>query len=283
MRPSRFAVGLAAISAACALAFPSGPVAAGNAGTEYAALGDSYASGVGAGNYLPESGECLRSTLAYPALFARAHEVSRFDFVACNGADTAAVGADQIKAVGPSTDLITLSVGGRDVGFDKVLTACVAGGDAECSGALHRAQTTAANRLPARLDATYAELVRAAPRARIMVMGYPRLFEEGECGTLDLSASKRQLLNRGAEMLNQVIAERAEQAGLMFVDVREQFDGHGVCGRQQVWINALVSPLVESFHPTALGHREGYLPALTEALPLAPVPAAVAGHHAVTH
>src|SRR5690348_5369752 len=36
------------------------------AATGYVALGDSYSSGVGAGSYISSSGDCKRSTKAYP-------------------------------------------------------------------------------------------------------------------------------------------------------------------------------------------------------------------------
>lgn len=281
MRPSRLVAGLVAVSAACTFALTG--TASSAIGPHFAALGDSYASGVGTGTYLPESGGCLRSPEAYPALFARTQSVGRFDFLACNGADTAAVRNSQIKAVGEETDLVTLSVGGRDVGYDKVLTTCVLGTDAQCAAAVDQAEAFVNSRLPTLLDETYGQLVQAAPRARILVMGYPRLFELGECGHLGLSEGKRQRLNQGADTLDHVIAERAEQAGLTYVDVRDYFAGHGVCGQQQAWINGLTRPEIESFHPTADGHREGYLPALTDNLPLAPKPAAVPGHHPVTH
>ena len=48
----------------------------------YVALGDSYSSGVGAGSYISSSGDCKRSTKAYPYLWAAAHSPSTFDFTA---------------------------------------------------------------------------------------------------------------------------------------------------------------------------------------------------------
>ncbi|NEE11464.1 lipase, partial [Streptomyces sp. SID7499] len=54
----------------------------------YVALGDSYSSGVGAGSYLSDSGDCRRSTKAYPYLWQAANSPASFDFVACSGATT---------------------------------------------------------------------------------------------------------------------------------------------------------------------------------------------------
>jgi hypothetical protein len=49
----------------------------------YVALGDSYSSGVGAGSYISSSGDCKRSTKAYPYLWAASHSPSSFAFTAC--------------------------------------------------------------------------------------------------------------------------------------------------------------------------------------------------------
>ncbi len=43
----------------------------------YVALGDSYSSGVGAGSYIGSSGDCDRSTKAFPYLWQAAHAPRR--------------------------------------------------------------------------------------------------------------------------------------------------------------------------------------------------------------
>ena len=63
-----------------AAAFAAGMISwsgsASAAGTNYVALGDSYSSGTGAGNYDPASGSCNRSKNAYAELWAAAHTTS---------------------------------------------------------------------------------------------------------------------------------------------------------------------------------------------------------------
>jgi hypothetical protein len=78
-RPCLAALGAVTLAATSLLW--SGPAAA--AGTNYVALGDSYSSGTGAGNYDPASGSCNRSANAYPNLWAAAHSTSSYKFVAC--------------------------------------------------------------------------------------------------------------------------------------------------------------------------------------------------------
>src|SRR5262245_61624710 len=58
------------------------------ADVRYVALGDSYSSGLGTGNYDPASGACKRSPNAYPAMWASSHSTASFTFAACSGATT---------------------------------------------------------------------------------------------------------------------------------------------------------------------------------------------------
>jgi hypothetical protein len=55
------------------------------AGANYVALGDSYSSGVGAGNYIASSGSCDRSTTAFSQLWANTHAPASYSSVACSG------------------------------------------------------------------------------------------------------------------------------------------------------------------------------------------------------
>ena len=87
-RGIRFA--LAAVTACVAaipLVFAATPASASS--VNYVALGDSYASGLGAGNY--SGGSCDRSANAAAQLWANAHSPASFAFVACSGATTSDV------------------------------------------------------------------------------------------------------------------------------------------------------------------------------------------------
>ncbi|MGW1991565.1 SGNH/GDSL hydrolase family protein [Embleya sp. NPDC001921] len=262
--PSRVAVSLvaAATLAFAGIAAPSAAAPAGVAAPEggYAALGDSYSSGVGAGDYLADGGACKRSANAYPALWQQAHAAAEFDFVACSGATTADVRARQLSVLDGDTTLVTISAGGNDVGFAETITTCVLGGDRDCSDAVARSMDYTRDRLPAELDDTYARIRRQAPNARLVVLGYPRLFELGTC-LLGLSENKRRALDRAADTLVETTATRAAAGGAHFADVRDRFAGHGVCGAQE-WLHGLTLPVDESYHPTVTGQSRGYLPSL---------------------
>ncbi|WP_137815948.1 SGNH/GDSL hydrolase family protein [Gandjariella thermophila] len=245
---------LTAVAAALLLAVPASAAGA----IRYAALGDSYASGTGTGQYDPASGSCNRSALAYPSLWSSAHQVASFSFVACSGATTDDLLANQASALRTTTTLVTVSIGGNDVGFGDVVTTCTIGSDQDCANAVQRAETEVRNTLPGKLDRTYAAIHGAAPSARVVVMGYPRLFATGACW---LSASKRTTLNDAADLLATTIAGRAAAAHFTFVDGRSAFAGHGICAASP-WINGVTWPVSDSYHPNRAGHANGYLPAL---------------------
>jgi lysophospholipase L1-like esterase len=233
------------------------------AAVNYAALGDSYSSGVGTNNYDPASGSCERSPQSYAPLWAAAHAVASFTFVACGGATTDDVRAGQLAGLSAGTTLVTITIGGNDAGFATVVTTCQLGTDSLCDAAVGTARAYATTVLPGKLNQTYADIRAHAPNARLVVLGYPRLFElTPTCGLLGMSLHKRTTLDQGADALTTVIAGRAAAAGATFVDVRGAFAGHGICA-SSAWINGLTLPVTDSFHPKVSGYRSGYLPALT--------------------
>ncbi|NJP32361.1 SGNH/GDSL hydrolase family protein [Micromonospora thermarum] len=224
----------------------------------YVALGDSYSSGVGAGPY--DLSGCLRSQKSYAPLWAAANAVTSFRFPACGGAVTADVINEQVSSLSTSTTLVTITIGGNDAGFADVMTTCRFGSTSSCTNAVNNAKSFATTTLPGRLDATYAAIRNRAPNARLIVLGYPRLFETTYCGLFAMSTYKRTILNEAADVLAGVIAARAAAAGATFADTRPYFAGHGVCASDP-WIRD-VTGVIEAYHPDADGYRYGYLPAL---------------------
>ena len=228
----------------------------------YAALGDSYSAGVGAPPYDPASGSCTRSPRSAAALWAASHPGTSLTFVACRGATTTDVLNKQLGALSGATTQVTISFGGNDAGFTPVLTTCVTGTDAACLIAVQQAEGYMTTVLLGTLDKTYAAIRARAPHARLIVLGYPRLFElTSSCFQSGMSLYKRGLVNHAADILNQVIHMRAATASATFVDVRPVFAGHGVCSSSP-WIWGITSPT--PFHPNETGYSAGYLPALRQ-------------------
>jgi lysophospholipase L1-like esterase len=230
------------------------------AAVNYVALGDSYSSGVGAGPY--DWSGCFRSQNSYAPLWAAGNSVRSFGFPACGGAVTADVINGQVNALSAGTTLVTITIGGNDAGFADVIVSCKFGSTSTCTDAVNQAKSFATSTLPGRLDATYAAIRNRAPNSRLIVLGYPRLFETGWCGLLAMSTYKRTILNEAADLLASVTAARAAAAGATFADTRPYFAGHGVCGSDP-WIRD-VTGVIEAYHPNAAGYRYGYLPALTK-------------------
>ncbi len=232
------------------------------AGPAYVALGDSYAAGNGAGNYISSSGDCHRSNSAYPALWASAHSPSSFTFAACSGAVTTDVINNQLSALNSSTGLVSLTVGGDDAGFSDVITTCVTGSDDTCVSRVNTAESYITNTLPARLDAVYNAVHSKAPSAKVVVLDYPHLYKLNTL-CLGLSSTKHNKLNEAADLIDSVISARASAHGFTFGDVRTTFSGHELCSGDDYLHSLVISPTWESYHPTATGHSKGYLPVLT--------------------
>jgi lysophospholipase L1-like esterase len=219
---------------------------------QYVALGDSYASGVGAGDYADDGTDCYRSAHAY-AKQASVALGERLWFEACSGARVEDVVANQLNHLYPvNTEHVTIGVGGNDAGFSSVLGACAGTDTALCKTAITNARTVITDSLPAELDDLYTQVETKAASADVVVVGNPRLFNETACsGALAITPEEQALLNDAADLLAETTAAVAADHGFDFADPRAAFEGHGVCSADP-WILGYTGTL-ESFHPNAAG------------------------------
>ena len=262
MRRSRIVRSIAVLAApAAALIAFVAPAAASTA--RYVALGDSYSSGVGAGSYISASGNCLRSTKAYSQLWANAHAPASYVSVACSGAKTTDVTAGQVSALSSTTTLVSISIGGNDLGFATVMQDCVLYSTTTCVNELNAAENTARTSLPGWLDTTYNAIRAHAPNAHVVVLDYPRFYDD-KWYCIGLSSTDRNKINEAADVLDGVISAAASRHGFAFADVRAAFgNGHEICDSGS-WLHSVDwSDIVQSYHPTAAGQSGGYLPAFT--------------------
>ncbi|MGO4663468.1 SGNH/GDSL hydrolase family protein [Terrabacter sp. 2TAF16] len=245
----------ALIGAGAALALGAPAVAA---GTGYVALGDSYSSGTGTRTYISDGTSCQRSVYAYPSLDASALGLA-LSFRACSGATVADVTNTQLSALSSTTAYVTISVGGNDAGFASVLTSCAQPSWlSNCNGAIDTAQGTITNTIPGRLATLYSSIRAKAPNARVIVVGYPRIFNGEDCNAFTwFSPTEESRLNATADLLNAKTATAASNAGFTFVNPTSKFVGHAVCDNVE-WLNGLSNPVGESYHPNIAGHRDGY-------------------------
>jgi len=223
----------------------------------YVALGDSYASGVGTRSYIADSGSCQRSAKSYPYVDAQ-RVGATLTSVACSGARVADVTANQLGPLNSGVKWVTLQVGGNDAGFSSVITECAKPSWlGNCTSAVNTAQATINNTIPGRLNTLYATVRSRATTAKVIIVGYPRLFNGTDCnaGTF-FSAAEMTRLNQTADLLNSKISASAAGAGFTFVNPTSAIIGHAVCGSPE-WINGLSNPVSESYHPNVAG-QTGY-------------------------
>jgi len=232
----------------------------------YVALGDSYSSGVGAGNYISSSGSCERSTKAYPEQWAGANAPATFVLVACSGATTADVLSSQVSALSASTTLVSITIGGNDAGFSRVMETCVLRSTSSCLNAVAAAEAFIANQLPARLDTTLQTIAADAPNATVVVLGYPDLYDLSKSSScVGLSTTDRIALDYGANDLDGALQAAAQANDDTFADVRGQFAGHEICDSGS-WLHSVnIFAVSSSYHPTAAGQDLGYLPVFAAA------------------
>ena len=232
----------------------------------YVALGDSYSSGLGAGDYLSSSGSCDRSADAYPEQWADANSPASFVSVACSGATTNDVLTSQVSALSASTTLVSITIGGNDAGFSSVMETCVFSSTSTCVNAVKTAETFVAGQLPARLDSTLQTIAADAPNAKVVVLGYPDLYDLSKSGScIGLSTQDRTALNQGADDLDNALQTAAQANHDTFADVRGQFARHEICDSGS-WLHSVdIFAISSSYHPTADGQELGYLPVFTRA------------------
>lgn len=255
---SRFTRAFVALAAA--LSVPTVLAAPAHAAAPaYVALGDSYSSGVGTRSYIDDGTSCQRSNLAYPKLVA-AQKGYALSFKACSGAKIPDV-TGQLGALSTGTAYVTVSVGGNDAGFSSVLTECAKPGWASnCDGKINTAQSYINNTLPGALATLYASIKSKAPNAKVVVVGYPRVFNGEDCNAATFfSPAEETRLNQTADLLNGKLSAAASAKGFAFANPTSRFVGHAVCDSPE-WLNGLSNPISDSYHPNKAGHASGYLP-----------------------
>jgi hypothetical protein len=146
------------------------------------------------------------------------------------------------------------------------MEACVLESTSSCLNAVAASETYVADELPARLDTTLQTIRADAPAAKIVVLGYPDLYDLSKSNScIGLSTADRTALNQGAGDLDSALATAAAAQGDTFADVHSQFAGHEICDSGN-WLHSIdIFSISSSYHPTAAGQELGYLPAFTSA------------------
>lgn len=235
-------------------------------GFSYVALGDSFAAMGGRDQRLRGEPFCLRSTGNYPELIH-----ADVTDVTCQGAVTDDLLrpratpdgqlAAQMDALDETTTLVTLSIGGNDLGFGDV-AGCISGqmrqpGPAPCVeqwGALIGQRMDA---VPDKLDRVHEQINERAGGAQVVVTGYLPLLAAGTCPELDgvVEADRNWAVSLTAE-INQVVEEAARRHGADFV-LPESAEDHTACAApEHRWADIRgVETDAYPLHLTSTGHE----------------------------
>lgn len=245
----------------------------------YVALGDSFTAAPG----IPEtdtSDGCLRSSQNYPAQVAERLEADYDVELAdrsCSGADTTgltaeqAIGRDpvppQLDALSRGTNLVTLSMGGNDYGiFLQLVGGCVGLAQQDpqgspCTDAAEAQSSSLAEtqqRIQQRLVDAVAEIRQRAPRAQVLLVGYPQLVPRaGECrDLLPLATGDLPLAREINKTLTDNLAVAARRSDTTYVDVWSASAGHDICS-DDPWVNGQQGQQGGAipFHPLLAGQR----------------------------
>ena len=264
--------GLALATTAVAVAAPAS--AAGAAGLDYVALGDSYSAGSGVWPPDPTApAVCLRSSSNYPHVIAATTGASLTD-VTCGAAETQDLSssqypgvAPQLDALGPGTDLVTLTIGGNDNNtFIGAIVACGSAGAATL-GYGSPCKDLYGTSFDDAIDAkTYPAVRRAladihakAPNARVAVLGYPWIvpssFVASCYAKMPIARGDIPYLRALQGHLDAVVAKAASETGTTFVDFATASDGHDACAPIGTrWVEpVLFGTNTVPVHPNALG------------------------------
>jgi lysophospholipase L1-like esterase len=258
-----------------ALALPAGARADPGA---YVALGDSYTAGPLVLNLVGNPIGCGRSDRNYPALVKAAAGITQFRDVSCSGATTVNMTAAQPVLLGrhaPQFDalradlkLVTIGIGGNDVGLVGMATRCLVLGLLAPTGSTCRrifAKPQGGDRIvdqiaatAPRIAATLQGIHERSPQARVLIVGYPAVMPHRGRGCyplVPLSPNDMAYIDEMLRRTNAMLAEQAAANHAEYVDTFDESIGHDLCAPLGTrWFEGLL-PMAPAFplHPNALG------------------------------
>ena len=265
----RFRVFVAAAIAALLFA------GAAHAAPRFTVLGDSYAAGPLIPLPLPPFG-CLKSSNNYGHLAHLTLRYPEFRDPSCSGAETEDMTQTQNVSPGPNppqfdslsvdTALVTLQIGGNDIGFSSIAEDCVSLSPfgspcknqytADGQDEISRRIAETAPKVDAVLDGIRAR----SPQARVLVVNYSAIFPHTGYGCypqMPVARGDVVYLRAKQEELNAMLAEQAAANGARLVDVYAASRGHDACAAPVLrWVEPYVpANAAAPLHPNLLGMR----------------------------
>lgn len=237
---------------------------------DYVALGDSYAA-MGS-REAPTTGPqfCRRAVDNYPSHVMADARVTDGTDVSCQGAtipdltQPRPTGAEelppQFDALDTGTELVTLSIGGNDLGFGEIVgcvqQSMVGERQVDCVAEFNEPLRQRLGQLPAQLDDVYSRIGDLTGGAEVITTGYLPILTPGQvCPQVEaISESDREWAADLTADLNRVLSEAAERNGAEFV-LPENVADHTACAApEERWVGILGNETgSHPMHPTAAG------------------------------
>jgi lysophospholipase L1-like esterase len=171
--------------------------------------------------------------------------------------------------------VVTVGIGGNDSGWIDVIKSCMVdaashpqpGTGRGCNRIIDDVFKRRLPELRRRLRDAYSIIKARAPQAKVIVVGYPAIFEDSYRSTFcasvgSLTRGARADLRKAAEQLDGEIGAIARSFGFRFVDPRGAFDDHRICGPAADWLHGVTfgrngEPIIspQTFHPNPSGQR----------------------------
>jgi lysophospholipase L1-like esterase len=264
-----FAAGLTLVAGAGATA----------AGATYVALGDSYTSGPKIPTQSSAAGGCDRSNHDFPSDVAAALKLTLTD-VSCSGATTANIlnttqvvspgpnNPPQLTAVGAGTQLVSLQIGGDNLGFTSIIENCIAltpwgptKVGANCRNYYDpggkNSLATEVTALAQPVATILADIHTVAPSAKVFVVGYPDILpQNGACWpSMPFETADAEYLNSIEQDLNSMLQQTAAANGATYVDTYTPSESHNACTAESTrWVEPIIpGSAADPVHPNANG------------------------------
>jgi lysophospholipase L1-like esterase len=270
---------VAALGAACTPDVKPPPPAA----DTYVALGDSFTAGTLIPNQNQTPSGCLRSDRNFPHLAAPSTGLPKLVDVSCSGATTdnmthaqtlpvgsPGTNAPQFGALDFMTGVVTITIGGNDVGYWSTITdmcTSATGNGTPCQDqfvvngvdTVSQSIAAAAPKVAAVLDGIH----QRATRAAVYVVAYEAIFpelgleggSEGCFPQLPFTPGDVPYLRAKQQEINAMIRQQAAAHNATFVDAYGASVGHDACQPSAArWVEPATMPGVAyKLHPNQAG------------------------------
>jgi hypothetical protein len=262
---------LALLAALVASLVPALPAFA--AAPNYVSLGDSYVAGPFIPAPLPPYG-CLKSDHNYPHLAAPRLDLALHD-PSCSGAETEDMTQAQGVSPGPNppqfdsidadTRLVTLGIGGNDIGFSSLAKDCFAAQSPYGSPCKDKYVVNGVDEISRRIAETAPKVAAnlqgirdRAPDASVLVVNYPAILPDEGPGCWPLvpvADGDVAWLREKEKELNAMLATQAAGNGADVVDWYGPSIGHDACQPPGIkWVEGPVPMNAAApVHPNLLG------------------------------